>query len=302
MTAGELRGRDIALLMLVCLTWACNFLTSAIALREVPPILFTALRFILLLIPLLPLMRRPPHGQWPRLIASSPLIGVLHFTLGFVSVKLAGQLASPAILMQSYVPMTPLLAWWLLGERFGWRTGLAIATSFVGVLVLGLDPDVLAKPMASVAMLVAALMLAIATIVMKGQSGISVWSQQGWMAALSIIPLLALSAWLEPGAFAQLPHASWKAWFGVAFAAYVSSLLGHGLYYTLVQRRPVAQLMPWLLLVPVFAIALGIAFYGDRPGARVWIGGALVLGGVFAIAIRQLQRGRQSISPPVPET
>lgn len=302
MAAGELRGRDIALLMLVCLTWACNFLTSAIALREVPPILFTALRFILLLVPLLPLMRRPPSAQWPRLMASSLLIGVLHFTLGFVAVKLAGQLASPAILMQSYVPMTTLLAWWLLGERFGWRTGLAIATSFVGVLVLGLDPDVLAKPMASAAMLTAALMLAIATIVMKGQSGISMWSQQGWMAAFSIVPLLALSAWFEPGAIAQLPQVSWKAWFGAVFAAYVSSLLGHGLYYHLVQRRPVAQLMPWLLLVPVFAMALGIAFYGDRPGPRVWIGGALVLGGVFVIAIRQLQRGRQSMAPPVPET
>lgn len=302
MKSGDLRGRDVALLMLVCLTWACNFLTSGIALREVPPILFTALRFILLLAVLLPLMRRPPREQWLRLIASSLLVGVLHFSLNFIALKLAGQLTSPAILMQSYVPMTTLLAWWLLGERFGWRTGLAIATSFVGVLVLGLDPDVLAKPGATAAMLAAALMLAIATIVMKRQSGISVWSQQGWMAALSILPLLALSAWLEPDAIAHLPQVSWKAWFGAAFAAYVSSLLGHGLYYHLLQRRPVAQLMPWLLLVPVFAMALGIAYYGDHPGSRVWIGGALVLGGVFIIAIRQLQRGRQTISPPVPET
>lgn len=302
MTAGDLRGRSIALLVLVCLAWACNFLTSAIALLEVPPILFTALRFILLLVVLVPLMRRPPKGQWPRLIASSLLVGVLHFTLNFIALKLAGQLTSPAILMQSYVPMTVLLAWWLLGERFGWRTSLAIATSFVGVLVLGLDPDVLARPMATAAMLAAALMLAIATIVMKGQSGISVWSQQGWMAAISILPLLALSALFEPGAIAQLPHVSWKAWFGAAFAAYVASLVGHGLYYHLVQRHPVAQLMPWLLLVPVFAMTLGIAFYGDRPGPRVWIGGALVLGGVFVIAVRQLQRSRQALSPAVPET
>ena len=302
MAPGDLRGRSIVLLVLVCVAWACNFLTSAIALREVPPILFTALRFILLLVVLVPLMRRPPAGQWPRLIASSLLVGVLHFTLNFVALKLAGQLTSPAILMQSYVPMTALLAWWLLGERFGWRTSVAIAVSFAGVLVLGLDPDVLARPMATAAMLAAALMLAIATIVMKGQYGISVWSQQGWMAAISIPPLLALSAVLEPGAIAQLPHVSWKAWFGAAFAAYVASLVGHGLYYHLVQRHPVAQLMPWLLLVPVFAMALGIAFYGDRPGPRVWIGGALVLGGVFVIAVRQLQRSRQALSPAAPET
>jgi O-acetylserine/cysteine efflux transporter len=41
----------------------------------------------------------------------------------------------------------------------------------------------------------------------------------------------------------------------------------------------VAQVTPWLLLVPVLAVALGIAFWGDRPGPRLWLGGAMVLGG-----------------------
>jgi O-acetylserine/cysteine efflux transporter len=72
----------------------------------------------------------------------------------------------------------------------------------------------------------------------------------------------------------------------------VSSLLGHGLYYVLVQRHPVAQVTPWLLLVPVFAIALGIAFWGDRPGPSLWIGGAMVLGGVLMIALRNLAKAR----------
>ena len=49
---------------------------------------------------------------------------------------------------------------------------------------------------------------------------------------------------------------------------------------------------PWLLLVPVFAIALGVAFWGDRPGPRVLLGGAMVLGGVLAIALRAGVRQR----------
>ena len=71
---------------------------------------------------------------------------VLHFGLSFWSLKLAGDLASPAIVMQSYVPMAVLLAWWLRGERFAWRTGLAIVVSFGGILVLGFDPIVLDNP------------------------------------------------------------------------------------------------------------------------------------------------------------
>lgn len=285
-------ARDLVLVLIVVLAWAGNFLTSALAMREIPPFLFTALRFALLALPLAWLVKRPAPGQWPRLAAVCLCIGVLHFGLSFTALKLAGDLTSPAIVMQSYVPMTTLLAWWLLGERFAWRTGLAIAVSFAGVLVLGFDPIVLDRPMALVLMLISAAFLAVGTVMMKGLRGLDVASQQGWTALFSVLPLLAISAWLEPGALAWLPQASWVAWAGALYAAFISSLLGHGLYYVLVQRHPVARVMPWLLLVPLLAMGLGIAFWGDRPGPRLLVGGAMVLGGVLLIALRALTRAR----------
>ena len=285
-------ARDIALVLLICIAWAFNFLTSALAMREIPPFLFTALRFALLAVPLVFFLKRPAQGQWPRLIAIALCVGVLHFGLSFSALKLAGDLSSPAIVMQSYIPMTALLAWWVLGERFAWRTGIAIAVSFAGVLVLGFDPLVLDHPASLLLMLVAAALLAIGTVLMKGLRGMDVFSQQGWTAVMSVLPLLAISAWLEPGAIAQLPQASWVAWAGALYAAFLSSLLGHGLYYVLVQRHPVAQVTPWLLLVPVLAVALGIVFWGDRPGPRLWIGGAMVLGGVLIVALRAIAKSR----------
>ena len=285
-------ARDIALVLLICIAWAFNFLTSALAMREIPPFLFTALRFALLAVPLVFFLKRPAPGQWPRLVAIALCVGVLHFGLSFSALKLAGDLSSPAIVMQSYIPMTALLAWWVLGERFAWRTGIAIAVSFAGVLVLGFDPLVLDQPASLLLMLVAAALLAIGTVLMKGLRGMDVFSQQGWTAVMSVLPLLAISAWLEPGAIAQLPQASWVAWAGALYAAFLSSLLGHGLYYVLVQRHPVAQVTPWLLLVPVLAVALGIVFWGDRPGPRLWIGGAMVLGGVLIVALRAIAKSR----------
>jgi O-acetylserine/cysteine efflux transporter len=284
--------RDIALILLICLAWAINFLTSALALREIPPFLFTALRFALLALPLVFFLKRPAPGQWPRLIAVVLCVGVLHFGLSFSALKLAGDLSSPAIVMQSYVPMTALLAWWLLGERFAWRTGVAIAVSFGGVLVLGFDPLVLDQPMSLLLMVVSAVFLAVGTVLMKQLRGLDAFSQQGWTALFSVVPLLAVSAVIEPGALALLPKVSWVAWAGALYAAFVSSLLGHGLYYVLVQRHPVAQVTPWLLLVPVLAVALGIAFWGDRPGPRLWLGGAMVLGGVLIIALRAIATSR----------
>ena len=282
--------RDFALLLFVCAVWALNFLMSALGLREIPPFTFTFLRFAVLLIALAAFIRLPPRDQWPRLASVSLLIGVLHFGLSFLALRLSGDLSSPAIVMQSYVPMTTLLAWWWLGERFGAWTGGAIAISFSGVLVLGLDPYVLARPVALITMLLSSLALAVGTVLMKGLRGIGMPSQQGWMAVFSLLPLLAISLWLEPGALARLASASAVAWAGVVYAALASSLLGHGLYYQLVQRHPVATMMPWLLLVPVLAVALGIVFWGDRPGPRVYLGGAMVLGGVLMIALRQRRR------------
>ncbi|HSM10107.1 MAG TPA: DMT family transporter [Lysobacter sp.] len=284
--------RDLILVLLIAVAWAGNFLFSANALREIPPFLFTALRFALLALPLLYWLKRPATGQWPRLIAVCLCIGVVHFGLSFAALKMAGNLSSPAIVLQSYVPMTALLAWAVLGERFAWRTGMAIALSFAGVLVLGFDPLVLERPLALLLMLVSALFLAIGTVLMKPLRGLDAYSQQGWTALVSVVPLLAISAMIEPGAFAQLREASWIGWFGVAYAAFVSSLLGHGLYYVLVQRHPIALVTPWLLLTPVFAVGLGIAFWGDRPGPRLLLGGVMVLGGVLIVALRALAKAR----------
>jgi O-acetylserine/cysteine efflux transporter len=288
--------RHLLLLLIICLAWGGNFLTSALALRELPPLLFSALRLMLVGALLLPFLHRPGQGQWPRLFAVSMCNGALHFGLSFWALKLAGNLASPAILMQSYVPMASVLAVIFLRERFGWRTTLGIVVSFLGVLVLGFDPLVLQAPESMVLMLVSAALLAVGTVLMRGLTGFHPIALQGWSALLGILPLLLLSALLESGQWSALQEAGVVAWSGVIYAALIASVLGHGLFYWLIQRYPVSTLTPYLLLTPLFAIVLGIVFYGDRPGARLLLGGALVLGGVLAIALRARTRAR-----PLPE-
>lgn len=284
--------RDLMLALLVCVAWAGNFLASALALREMPPLLFTGLRLALLALLLGVFLRRPGPGQWPRLLLIALCVGVLHFGLSFWALKLAGNLSSPAIVMQSYVPMSVLLAWAVLGERFGWRTGAAVALSFAGVLVLGFDPLVLRNPASLLMMLASAFFLAVGTVLMRGLGGVSRYGMQAWTAVIGVGPLLGLSLWLEPGGFAALAELGWVPWFGVAYAAVVASLVGHGIYYTLIQRHPVSKVMPWLLLTPLLAMALGIAFYGDTPGPKLWLGGAMVLGGILVIALRTQAKAR----------
>ena len=289
--------RHVVLVLLICFAWGGNFLFSALALREIPPFLFTALR-LGLLVPLLAFwLRRPAPGQGWRLLGIGVCTGVLHFGLSFWALKLAGNLASPAILMQSYVPMATLLAVLFLGERIGWKTVAGIGASFAGVLVLGFDPVVLESPASMALMLVSALFLAIGTVLMRGLTGLTPMAQQCWIAIIAVLPLLLLSFSLEHDHWHALEVASWTAWGGVVYSALIASVLGHGLFYWLVQRHPVSTVTPYLLLAPVIAIALGILFFGDQPGPRLLLGGAMVLGGVLTIAVRA--RARAVKAPPL---
>jgi O-acetylserine/cysteine efflux transporter len=109
---------------------------------------------------------------------------------------------------------------------------------------------------------------------------------------IGVAPLLALSAWFEPGQLSALRDAGAIAWGGVLYAALFASVIGHGVLYWLVQRHPISTLMPYLLLSPLFAIALGVLFHDDRLGVRLIVGGAMVLGGVLAIGLRARRRVR----------
>jgi O-acetylserine/cysteine efflux transporter len=275
----------VAVTVAVSLAWGGNFLASAVALRHFEPITFTSLRLAVVLLCLLPFLLPMPRVQRGRLVAIALCNGALHFGLNFAALRVAGDISSVAIALQSYVPLTALLGAVFLGEQVGLRRGVGIAIAFSGVLVLGFDPLVLDAPLALGLCLTAALSLAVGTTLMRGLGGIGAFALQGWIAAIGLPPLLVAACFLEPGAMQAIASAGWKDWAGVAYSALIASIVGHGLLYWLVRRHPVSQVTPYFLLAPVFAVALGVLVWGDAPGPRLWIGGAAVLTGVLVVSL-----------------
>lgn len=285
------------LILAICFAWGGNFLASAYALQHFPPFLFTALRLAVVLVCLLRFLRPVPRGQRLRLAAIALLSGALHFGLNFWALRAAGDISSVAIALQSYIPMSALLAVLFLGERIGWRTASGIAVAFGGVLVLGFDPLVLDAPAALLLTLIAAFMLALGTILMRGLQGVSTFELQAWTAVIGIPFLIVVSLLIETGQLEAIRTASWLDWGGVVYSGLIASLVGHGLLYWLVQRHPVSQVTPYLLLAPIVAITLGVLVWGDRPGPKLVIGGAMVLGGVLIVALRAVTRARPVAVP-----
>ena len=287
------------LLFAICLIWAGNFIAAAFAVGELEPITFTVARYLLVLLLVFPLLRWPARDQWWRLLACCWTMGALHFALVFLALGRSTDVSSVALLMQIYIPMSTLLAIVLLGERIGWRSASGIAIAFCGVLVMGLDPLVLAQIDVVILVLVSAFVLALGTILMRGLKGVGVLNFQAWNAALSLPPLLLLAVLIEDPV-TSLVAASGQpgVWLAVAYSAIGASIIGHGGFYWLIQRHEVNRITPYLLLVPVLAVLLGILIWGDRPGPRLLLGGGLVLAGVLWITLRARFRRRLPQRPP----
>lgn len=283
--------KHVVLLLSVCLLWAGNFIAAAWAVESIEPITFTVVRFALVLALLLPVLRPPRKAEWSRLIACCWAMGAIHFGLLFLALERSSDVSSIALLIQVYVPLSTLLAVIVLGERIGWRTSSGILIAFGGVLVIGLDPLVLAQLDVLGLVLLSAFSLALGTILMRGLPGIGVLSFQAWNAALSLPPLLALALWLEhPSQNLTLLMNQPELWLAVVYSAVAASIIGHGSFYWLIQRHEVNRITPFLLLVPVLAVVLGVLVWGDRPGPRLLLGGGLVLAGVLWITLRLRQR------------
>jgi O-acetylserine/cysteine efflux transporter len=279
-------ARDLALILLVCLAWAGNFIAGARGMLQFTPFVFMALRFIILLLLLAPFLRLPPAGQRLRLVAVCLFMGALHFTTLFVALDRSEDVSSIAIVQQTYIPMAVIMAILLLGERTGWRTLVATLVAFIGVLVIGFDPMVMSQLDVLFITLMSALFQALGSIYQRGIKGVGVLNFQAWTAVIALPVMITASLITEQNQLEMIFTAELADWSTVLYSVLIASIVGHGLFFQLVQRHPVSAVMPYLQLTPVFAVLFGILLWGDRPGWRLYLGGAAVMLGILIITLR----------------
>ena len=278
--------RDLLLILVICLAWGMNFVAAARGMQQFAPFLYTLVRFLCVLLVLTPFLRWPPAGQWPRMIFVCLCIGSLHFTSLFWALSLSSDVSSVAITQQTYIPIALILAVVILGERVGWKSWLAVTVAFSGVMVLSFDPMIMKQWHVVGIALMSALFHALGSVYMRGITGIGVLNFQAWTAVISIPVLLVATLLTESGQWQMMASADWVDWSTIVYSAFIASIMGHGLFYFLVQRHPVSTIMPFLLLTPLAAVGFGILIWGDRPGPRLLIGGFLVLTGILVVTLR----------------
>lgn len=280
--------RDMLLALFVMVLWGLNYIAVKLGVAEFPPLLLTTLRFALVALLLVPFYRIT-RAQVPGVLLLSFTFGTAHFALLFVGMQMT-EAGTSALLLQLGVPFSTLLGVAFLGDRLGiWRvSGLLVA--FAGAAVLAWGPSVPAfKPAAL--LIVASFAWAVSNLLVKKVPSINPVALTGWMSLFAVPQCLVWTLLFEHGQIAAIEQASLVAWGAMLYTAIGSSIVAYGLWYWLLARHPVSQVVPISLLNPVFGVVAGALVLGETIGMEKVLGGVLTLGGVGVILWRQARHG-----------
>jgi drug/metabolite transporter (DMT)-like permease len=193
------------------------------------------------------------------------------------------------VVIQLAVPFTTILSILLLGEKVRWKRGLGIVLTLTGAVVVMWNPHGLTLSPGLWFIVASAFTGSLGAVMMKQIEGVRPLQFQAWVGFVSVWPLAALSAWLEPGQIQTSLHAGWPFVAAVLYSALVVSVCAHTIYYLLIGRYEANLISPLTLMTPLATIALGVAIFHDPFGPRMAIGSAIALTGVLIIALRRNQ-------------
>jgi len=279
------RPRDLAILTGISLIWGTNFVVVKIGLDQLPPLLFVALRFVVVAAMLVPFVE-PPRGQFRKIFLLSITLGLLHFSMMFVGLRTLDA-STAAIAIQLQVPFAAILAALLYKEKLGWQRAFGMAIAFAGVALIAGEPRLNGQYLALALVIVAACLWSVASIQMRGIGSISATAVNAWMALFGIPQLLVASLLFETGQWEALTEVDWRPVFAILYQAVFVVVIGYGAWYKLVRKYELNQVMPFTLLVPVVGVASAVIFLGEALTAAFIIGGCLTVMGVAFIVFRR---------------
>jgi O-acetylserine/cysteine efflux transporter len=284
-SAFALRPLDLGAMLLVQVLWGFNFPFAKLGMTELPPLLFTALRFALVAALLCP-FRRFPAGRLAPILLLSLSLGSVHFSLMFTGLSRI-EASTAALLTQSQVIFAAVLARLCFGDRLGARGVLGMAMALAGVALIVGQPRFGDDPAPVAMILLAALVWALGNVQVKAFGPVDPFALTGWIAFFAWPQILVLSLLFEDGHAARLAAAGLRGWGGMLYAAVGVTVVSYWFWYTLVRRYSINQTMPFTLLVPVFGVLSSALVLGEALGWQEALGGCATILGVATIVLRR---------------
>ena len=290
-----MKPRHIAIAVMIAAIWGINFVVIHVGLGALPPLLFAAVRFVAAAFPAVLFVRRPAI-PWRRMALVGLPLGVGQFGLLFIAMHLGMPAGLASLILQTQALFTALFARGMLGERLRRAQGLGMIVAFAGIALIGAALGRGGPVLAFALCIGAAGMWGLANIGMRKAQPPDAFAFMIWVSLIPPLPLFALSLIFEgPRAdLHALAHISAGGLGALAYIAYLSTLLGFGLWGWLLRRYDAGEVAMYSLLVPLFGMSSAALLLGESLTTLDVIAAGLIIGGV---ALGSLRRRTPSVAP-----
>jgi len=275
-------AKDIGLALLVQVIWGVGFTSMKPFVAAFPPLLFIAMVYAIIALVVTPLTPRSttPFG-WMMLIAAlggSVQSGLLALGLSILPAS------TSTLLLQLTVPFAILMSWIVRIDRPSLRNGVGCVVALAGVaMVIGAPGEnnswigVAVIAIASFAWSAAQVLIRLRCMD-SGATFYAAMARHAWPQAL-IASLI-----LERDQLGQIALASIGDWLGLIAIALVGFAGGYILWYRLLVRNRIDQLLPFTLLMPPVGVATGVVVFEEPLRLSLISGGLVLLLGLAIVA------------------
>jgi len=275
--------RDIGLALSVPIIWGMGIVFAKAGLDEFPPLFLMSMRFIVSAV-LLCWFFPPPIGQLRAIFLIALVSATIQYGLTFYG--LAGLDASTAVLfMQLEVPFSAACAAIFLNDKLGWKRAGGLVVAFFGVALIAGAPSLRNQLFPAFLVIAGVFTWAIGQVMIKKMVKITGFQLIAWVSIFAGPQMLVSSLVLESDHLSLLKNATLIGWGSVIYMGIVMTALGYGIWYHLLKKYDMNQVVPFLLLLPVTSILGAVLFLGERPSIRILIGGLVVITGVAVIVM-----------------
>jgi len=270
----------------VVIIWGLNFVAIDLGVADVPPLLFLALRFLLVSIPAV-FFLKPPGIGWKNVLLIGTFLSLGQFALLYLALALGMPSGLASLLLQTQIVLSVAISALALRELPTRRQVIGVLIGMVGLAVVVVGHVASAPWLPVVITLLAAVSWAIGNVLSRRAKAASGLSLVVWSGLIVPIPSAALALVVNgPQAVGfALTHLSVAAILSTIYTAVFASLIGYGIWNSLLSRYPTSAVVPFTLLVPVIGILAAWVVQGEVPAATELIGGAIMLGGLAAAVI-----------------
>jgi len=273
--------KSILLALLVVLIWGVNFSVIKFGLEELPPILFSSLRFFIVAIPIVFFIPFPKTSIW-NVLGVGVFLGVLKFSFLFIAMREDASAGISSLLLQAQVIFTILLSMIIFKEKISSSQLIGMTIALIGFSFFFFTVNTNITFFGLVLILSAAIFWSISNIIMKQVKDVNLLHFMVWVSLVPPLPLFILSYIYESQEpLSIILNSSMKTWLSLAFTGYISTLVAFAIWGWLLKNFNASVVTPFALAIPVVGIISSSILLGEELNIIETIGAILILFGLF---------------------